>query len=151
MAANLNNPTVTEKPKKKAVNGRKREFTRDLRLKNHVIGITCNCVSLKCFEVTTEDDRVKLISYFNNLKTKDEQDLYISSLVSVHSIKRRQSRNLIIEQSKFHSYSYKYHLNIVRDKSSTKICVCIKAFISIYGLTENCVRRIKEVLSATGM
>ena len=52
---------LSEKPKKKAVNERKREFTRDLKLKNHVIGIPCNCVSLKCYEVTTEDDRIKLI------------------------------------------------------------------------------------------
>ena len=51
----------SEKPKKKAVNERKSEFTRDLKLKNHVIGIPCNCVSLKCYEVTTEDDRIKLI------------------------------------------------------------------------------------------
>ena len=87
MAANLNNLTSQKKHKKKAANGRKREFTQNLRLKNNVIGIPCNCVSLKCFEVTTEDDRIKLISYFNNLKTNDEQDLYISSLISVHSIK----------------------------------------------------------------
>ena len=128
VAANLNNTTVTKKPKKKAVNGRKREFTRDLILKSHVIGIPCNCVSLQCFEVTT-DDRIKFISYFNNLKTKDEQDLYISFLYSVHNIKHQRSRNLVIEQSKFHSYSYKYYLNIVRDKSSTEMCVSKHSYL----------------------
>ena len=39
---------------------------------------------LRRFEVTTAEDRDIVIRHFSNLKTKDEQDALLASLVSVH-------------------------------------------------------------------
>ena len=73
--------SITDKPKKKQLNGRKRELSKDERFKNHVTGPPCNCYcsKLRCFEMTTEDDRNTVIRHFNYLKTKDEQDALLSS------------------------------------------------------------------------
>lgn len=150
MADVVDKPIVTDKPKKKQVTGRKREFSRDEKLRNHVTGPPCNCKVLKCFQITTEDDRSKMISHFNSLKTKDEQDAFLASLISVHSVQRRRSRKEEPTEAEFHNHSYKYHMNIVRDGRCTRIDVCVKGFISIFDVTENRVRRIRESLAATG-
>ena len=78
-------PNVTENPKKKQVTCQKREFSQDKKLKSNVTGPPCNCKTLKYFQVIIEEDRVRMISHFNLLKTKDEQDAYISHFYSSSS------------------------------------------------------------------
>ena len=85
MADQDDRPAVTDKPKKKRINGRKRELLRDEKRQNHVTGPPCNCSKLRRFEVTTAEDRDIVIRHFSNLKTKDEQDALLASLVSVHA------------------------------------------------------------------
>jgi hypothetical protein len=143
-------PTVTDKPKKRLVKGRKRELQRDERLKNHVTGPPCNCSKLKCFEVTSVDDRERVIAHLNNLKTKDEQDALLGSLISVQPVKRRRSRKEDPTEAEFHQKSFFYQMSIVREGSATQVNVCIKAFLSIFDVSENRVRRIREKLATTG-
>lgn len=117
-------PVVTDKPKKSQLLG-ERELSRDEKLKNYVVGPPCNCSKLKCFEITSVEDRDRVIGYFNSLKTKDEQDAFLESLISVHPVERRRSRKEDPQQAEFHKSSFKYHFNILRDGRSCKVDVCV--------------------------
>ncbi|RUS72208.1 hypothetical protein EGW08_020035 [Elysia chlorotica] len=66
-------------------------------------------------------------------------------------IERRRSRKEDGQQAEFHKCAFKYHMNIVRDGRSSKIDICIKAFTSIFDVTENRVRRVRDALATTGL
>lgn len=132
---------------KSQIVGRKSDISRGKKLKSHVSGSDCNCMKLKCFETISEADRRSLIEHFNCLKNKDEQDAILASLIEVHPVKRRRTRKEDPNEAAFHKNSYKYY---VRQASSKYVEVCIKAFCSIFGVTDNRLRRIKHHLSETG-
>ena len=41
-------PEITKKPKKRQVNGRKRDSKKKMKLSSHIMGEYCNFVRLKC-------------------------------------------------------------------------------------------------------
>ncbi|VEN57865.1 unnamed protein product, partial [Callosobruchus maculatus] len=96
-----NNPT---KWKKKRIKKVKREEiikikkTRGEAHINHVrkeiparvTGPDCRCIRLRCFEKIPEDSRQNLLITFNSLRSKNEQDNFLSGLISFHAPWRRR-------------------------------------------------------------
>ncbi|GFR68193.1 vitamin B12-dependent ribonucleotide reductase [Elysia marginata] len=97
------------------------------------------------------EDRGRVISYFNSLKSKDEQDALLASFISAHPVERRRNRKENLEQAEFHKSSYKYHFNVLRDGQSSRVDVCMKGFTSMFGVTENRIRRIRDSILVTGL
>ena len=56
MAENDRKPKLTVNPKK-TILGRKWEKAKVQKLSSHVIGLPCNCKRLRCFEVTTDNNK----------------------------------------------------------------------------------------------
>ena len=92
MSENSENPTVTDKPRKRPILGRKQEIAKKLRLKSHETGKNCNCKLHKCFKKTSEEERSDIVAHFNSLPSKDEQDSFLASRIQIVDVKRRRSR-----------------------------------------------------------
>lgn len=117
------------------------------------------CTRLRCFQTVSEESRQNLLTKFNSLSTKNEQDGYLTGLISFYAPTRRRPRRLIEETfenehsddnlnaKKFANnavYSYKVR---VTDK---EISVCLKAFLSIFGISRGRIRRIQEFMIQHG-
>ena len=140
---------VTEKPKKRPFKGRNRDELKKARLNGHVTGDNCFCKRFKCFEMVDEHEQARIIAHFNALSSKDEQDSLLSGLIEVLPVKRRRSRKTD-EPSFLHDYSCQYSMRIEKDGAFVKIPVCVKGFCSIFGITKELVRRIRNSISETG-
>ena len=123
MADNDRKPKLTVNPKKKTILGRKWEKAKIQKLSSHVIGLPCNCKRLRCFEVTTDIERNALIAHFNSLKSKDQQDSMIASLISIKTIKQRRPRQSE-EAAKLHNHAYEYCIKVER---AVTVPVCFPA------------------------
>ncbi|RUS69503.1 hypothetical protein EGW08_022732 [Elysia chlorotica] len=143
-------PEVTENPKKRPKLGRKWERERDDRLSAHVMGPSCNCSRLKCFEVTTVRERQRLIDHFNGLDSKNVQDSMLASLIECKPVARRRPRQNE-NVAELHDFSYSYKVNVVRDEVALPIQFCIKAFLSVFGITESRVKRIRSSMAKEGI
>ncbi|CAH1997759.1 unnamed protein product [Acanthoscelides obtectus] len=73
---------------------------------------------------------------FISIKSKD---IFLQGLIEVRSIQRRRARVEVGTKAK--SNTFKYYTF----KGSDKIEVCLKAFISVYGITLGRVRRLKDL------
>lgn len=103
------------------------------------------CTRLKCFENVSEDLRRNLLHTFNSLATKNEQDAFLSGLISFHAPTRRRPRrpneqgesegensndDLIVKQFANNAvFTYKVRI------SDLEVPVCFKAFVAISGIT----------------
>lgn len=144
-------PQPTNKPKKRQVNGRAKQAAKKRRIEDHTPGPQCGCNRLKCFENVSAAEREHLIMDFvTNYASKDDQDSYLSTLITVLDVTRRRSRMDDDSEANYHSKSYQYHVNIVRGELEA-VSVCHKAFLSIFGITNRRVQTIKSALAKTGM
>ena len=144
-------PCVTETPRKRKLCGRKRDDEKKMRLSNHTMGNPCNCKRLKCFDVIDMDKRQAHLDRFNAMKTKNEQDVFIASCISLVKIQRRRPRQ--DENNAFlHDVSFRYHLLIRKDADdhAENIQICFTAFLSIFGITKSRLERIQKSLKTTG-
>ena len=143
-------PKVTEKSKKRLFSGRKADKNKKERLSGHESGADCKCVRLKCFENVAEADRKALLDAFNAMESKEKQDCYLTSLITVQNVQKWRPRKKE-NDAKFHEYSYSYKL-IVQDDGKVKyIEVCLKAFCAIFGIGVKRVRRIRKSIADTGL
>ena len=62
------------------------------RLLDLKTGNPCGCKRLKCWEVTSAEQRQALIDRFTGYQTKDEQDAFLASLIRVHPVAQRGHR-----------------------------------------------------------
>ena len=116
--------------KKRKKTGRVQDVMKKLRLTTNETGLDCKCKRLKCFQEVSENERVVIIRNFNGMNSKDEQDSYLCSLISVNSIAKRRNRK-VEEEAMFHESSYSYKIRLVRDDTAIEIPVCYKAFLSL--------------------
>ncbi|KAF6027647.1 hypothetical protein EB796_003652 [Bugula neritina] len=54
-------PQFTDKPKKRKVLGSQKSIAKKRRVSQHVTGLDCKCSRLKCFEITSAEERLELI------------------------------------------------------------------------------------------
>lgn len=94
---------------------------------------------MACFENLTQDDLAFCISKVNSFQTKNEQDIFLQQLIEKKAVKTHRPRK---EGAVPRDYAFRY---FIVTKSKNKV-VCKKAFISIFGITENRVRRLCDLL-----
>lgn len=149
------NEEIIPKKRRKGVKGvkYKSEIIKECRVKglnyknwkDEVVVLTkkgedCLC-TMKCFERVNSTDRDEINDRFYSLNTKNEQDSYLQSLITLHKIARRRPMDGVNPKPK--SYSYTYRVSC----SSGAYSVCKKAFASIHGISENRIRRLYNLLS----
>ena len=119
-----------------------------MKLSSHIMGESCNCIRLKCFEVISLQDRQTILDKFNQMSCKDQQDAFLASIITPMEVRQRRTR-IRSKEKDLNCYSYQYHLLIARD-SLVKIQICCKAFLSIFNISKSRLGRIQKVLTTTG-
>lgn len=90
----------------------------------------------------SEDERNVVYANFRSSETKNEQDLYLQSLISTVPVQRRRRRK---DESKKPDRGTNYQYEI--STSNGKHKVCKKAFSTIHGVTFERIRRLTTLLS----
>ncbi|XP_039290187.1 uncharacterized protein LOC120352657 [Nilaparvata lugens] len=135
--------------KKRKSFGRMTDVAKKLCLSSHETGEDCHCKKLKCFESVTPDIRRTLISDFNQIKTYDEQSVYLCGLIACKPVTRHRPRKPE-NDADFHSYSYTYKVRALKNNDLCEIPVCYKVFLSLHGITAKRVQTLQEALKTTG-
>lgn len=138
------NKSTTKKRKK---TGRMKDVMKVLRAESHELGPDCSCKKLRCFETVLEDERKRIIREFNALGDNDKQNSYLGGLITVLPVRRRGSKE---DQMRFNTASFAYRVLVMRDGVARDVRVCLKAFMSMHGISEDKVRYIRNALVATG-
>ena len=93
------------------------------------------------------DESLTTLTAWAWLESKNCQDQLLASLIKVCDVARRRSRKEDWTEANWHNKSFRYY---IRNSEAAEIEVCIKGFCSLFGITENRVRRIREYLRDTG-
>ncbi|XP_049822345.1 uncharacterized protein LOC126265328 [Aethina tumida] len=126
------------KIKKSRVHGKAYQNYRDKPVDARKIGQPCKCI-MRCFDKIKESDRQKVFAEFYKLSTKNLQDIYLQSLIQAQSPTQRRKRK---EDGKDRSWSYRHYITI---NKNDKRKVCRGAFVSIFGITSERLRRLKRL------
>ncbi|VEN44384.1 unnamed protein product [Callosobruchus maculatus] len=130
------------------------------RLSARQTGPDCSCLRFKCFTTINENLRQTLLTQFNSMTSKDEQDAHLVGLIAMSAPERRRPRKILAESSseaasgpntnmmKAFSNSATYSYKIRAD--GDEYPVCFKAFLSIFGVTRARVRRLQQHLLLYG-
>lgn len=102
-------------------------------------GITCTCKK-KCIEKLREEDRISIFDTFYNIRTKNEQDMYLQGLITCKEIKQRRPRN---NEAMARQHSFDYYV-LVRE---VRTAVCRSAFCNLHAVTAERVKRIRNLLA----
>lgn len=94
---------------------------------------------MACFEHLTQKDFKFCIEEMSAFETKNEQDIFLQQLIEKKPVKSHRPRK---EGGTPREYAFKYYVLTQNDKQ----VVCKRAFISIFGITENRLRRLSELL-----
>lgn len=140
---------VLQRSKKKPRTGRIQDVMKKVRLASHEPGPACFCKRLKCFEVTTNEQRKAILSHFNNLRTNDEQNSYLCGLISITPVQRRRNRKSE-EEAKFHDSVFCYRIRVKENDQIVEKQVCYKAFLNIHGITKGKLEHLQKALKDTG-
>jgi len=90
------------------------------------------------------------LGFTQDYASKNEQDAYLSTMITLHDVERRRSRKDDQHDADFHVHSYKYTLKLSRDECIQSVQICYKAFMAIFGITITRLKTIKKALSITG-
>lgn len=135
--------------KKRKVSGRMVDVRKKLNLMTHVLGENCEC-RLKCFEVVPDSVKKSILQQFNLMGSKDEQDSYLSGMISVLPVARRRNRKPA-EQARTNSATFKYRIRGKNENNQTvEYDVCKKALCAIHGIGKKRLERICTSLANTG-
>lgn len=97
----------------------------------------------KCYRNISATEQDILFQKFKNFETKNEQDSYLQSLISIAEVHRRRRRIPKTDTAKpDREVSYVYHLSTL----SGKFQVCKKAFVNMHAVTDGRVRRLCNLL-----
>ena len=77
-----------------------------------------------------------ILNHFYTFNTKDEQDLFLQSLIDAQEIKKRRPRKE--KSSKKNCAAYKYHVMV----GTAQVQVCFKAFLSLHVVTKKRIERL---------
>lgn len=114
--------------KKRKVSGRMVDVRKKLNLMTHVLGQNCEC-RLKCFEVVPDSVKKSILWQFNLMESKDEQDSYLSGMISVLPVARRRNRKPA-EEARTNSATFKYRIRGKNENNQTlEYDVCKKGIM----------------------
>lgn len=96
---------------------------------------------MKCFLKISEEHRNDIFKKLYVLNTKDEQDIYLQGLIEQRDVNRRSKQKN--HQDTFRkNYSF-FHFVIFNGKRTK---VCLNAFLSLHGVSNKRIKRIKNLL-----
>ncbi|XP_049771923.1 uncharacterized protein LOC126151799 [Schistocerca cancellata] len=101
------------------------------------IGPDCGCKKL-CFKRISEHEQIDIFTKFHDFESKNTQDGYLAGLIEKEDVVRRRPRKSD-GQPKPRALNYRYH---VVTGDAGRVEVCKKAFCSLFGITNERVRRI---------
>lgn len=137
--------------KKRKSFGRLCDASKKIRAMSHSAGEPCHCKRFQCFNIVNKEERDKLLCDFNLLEDRNRQNSFLCGLITTLPVVRRrprQSENSVTGNLK--DYSYVYKVRIVRNNTLEEIQICQKAFISIFGITNQRIITAKKSLVTTG-
>lgn len=94
----------------------------------------------KCFDRTSVLDRVSNLTKLYSIATKNEQDIFLQSLITCTDIERRRQR-VGVEKTKNRIGRYNYCIEM----SNKTFPVCKKAFMAIFAVKEKRIRRLSTL------
>lgn len=137
------------KTKKRPITGRISDVSRKMKVKGYTTGENCKCKRFACFDIISLEERNQLISKFNEYNSFNDQNSYLSGLISVVPVQRRRNRKAENE-ARFNDSSYAYRVRVIRNEKAIEIPVCYKAFLSLHGVTNRRIQSIKKSLLNIG-
>ncbi|XP_039275957.1 uncharacterized protein LOC111056390 [Nilaparvata lugens] len=102
-------------------------------------GPPCNCKRHKCFDGIQELDRIDILQRILNLPSKNEQDLFIQSLIEIHDVKQRRPRK--DDSARTVDKMYTYFVMVGNQRTP----VCYKAFLSLLSISDKRVKRLRSL------
>ena len=86
-----------EKFRRNVIRTSKVRGVEHINWKGHLIpsrstGAACKC-KLQCFTNFSDDEKSEFVANLNQLKSKDEQDIFLQQLIEKHAIKHRRPLN----------------------------------------------------------
>lgn len=87
--------------------------------------------------------------HFNGLGNHDSQYIHLSGLITCNLVKQRRN-GPDAENSKLHSYAYRYKVRVTRDNEKLEVPVCYKGFIAMHGITPRWLQTIQQQLTEFG-
>jgi hypothetical protein len=140
--------TYNTSVKRKRRSGKLTDVMKKIRTASHEIGDDCKCIRFKCFQTVLPDERVRIISTFNQMTDYDTQNKYLSGLITLLPVQQRRSRVEPKMNSRDSSYCYRVRVNI--DERIKDVRVCHRGFLSMHGITNRRVQTIKKQLIEFG-
>lgn len=136
--------------KKRLKTGRERDVLKKLRATTHELGPDCKCKRYRCFQNITDEEKKRILREFNNLGNYNDQSKYLCGLITVLPVMRRRTR-LNDDDAQYNFASYAYRVRVFSDGKLEDTSVCIKAFMSLHGISAKRVQTLRESLSSTGI
>lgn len=106
-------------------------------IQKKTIGNPCSCKK-KCFDLVSEEDQIQVLSSFLNMESKNQQDTFLQGLITCNDAARRKSGDRRVNKDK--TFTYCVLLGARRQQ------VCHKAFLSLYAVTKDRVKRLRDLL-----
>lgn len=125
------------KIKRAKVRGEEHVNHRKKVIPRKVTGEPCTCKN-KCFDMVAEQERKHILQGFLSMESKNHQDIFLQGLITCRDAARRKSENIRVNKDKTFSYSV-----MVGNKRQK---VCHAAFLSIYAVTKDRVKRLRDLL-----
>lgn len=117
---------IIPKTKKKKIYGRVSDVAKHIRNHSFQTGDPCNCKRFNCFKKINSDQRNTIVSKFNKMSDRNEQNNYLCGLITIENIHRRRPRNCELEAN-LRENSFKYKVSFInRDGKRSVIMLYFK-------------------------
>lgn len=120
------------KKTKSKITGRIRCVQKKLKVSSHEMGSDC-CCARKCFETYPEASIYKILQHLNFFASTNAQNKYLCELISVIPVRKPSKKDV----SKHIDASYKYRLRGMVTDTVKEFEACLKAFMSVHGITKS--------------
>ncbi|KAJ8895975.1 hypothetical protein PR048_001316 [Dryococelus australis] len=125
------------------------DVMKKIRLSSHETGPDGKCQRLNCFDNVSPKQRLLNIKELNEMKTYDEQHLYLFGLMSINQVKQHRPIQ-DVNHAIFHDNAYTYKVRVSNGQKIIEAPVCAKAFVSIHGITTRRVQTLQKSGKALG-
>ncbi|CAG5000819.1 unnamed protein product [Parnassius apollo] len=125
------------KIKQARIHGQAYVTAKNKTVRAKTIGPPCKCAK-KCWETISKNAKLENLAKLYNLGTKNEQDIYLQGLISCTDVKRRR----VLKDIPLRQKMFTYTVQVCNEKKE----VCHSAFLSLFGITKDRVKRLRDLL-----
>ncbi|KAK9681276.1 hypothetical protein QE152_g38442 [Popillia japonica] len=130
--ASGNTPLINLTRKRKSF-GRVQDAAKKIRNHTYETGKPCYCKRFKCFSIITDNQRKDIITRFNKLHDRNEQNNHLCGLIGIQDIKRRRPRKHEPEAI-LRDNSFVYKVRVLNEVTGQfkEVQICQLAFINLH-------------------